>query len=82
MNLAAGHRSNDRLEKAMDQLSDTLENAERLLMHTGFLVKFGKTESGEKISVGLCEKLVGELVAMVQGLLSDVKGFRRHLPKK
>lgn len=69
-------------ERAMDQLSDTLENAEILLMHSGFLVKLGKTQDGQNISMGVCEKLTSELVAMVQGLLADVKGFRCHLPKQ
>ena len=81
MNLQAGG-SFDRLERAMEQLSDTLENAEKLTMNVGFLVKFGKTQDGEKISVGKCEKLTKECIAMVQGLLADVRGFRCHLPKQ
>ena len=72
----------DRLARAMEQLSDTLENAEKLVMNVSFLLKFDKTQDGEQISEGKFEKLTQDLVAMVTGLLADVKGFRCHLPKK
>ena len=71
-----------RLARAMEQLSDTLENAGELVMNVGFLLKFCKTHDGAKISVGQCEKFTQDLVAMVQGLLADVKDFRCHLPKQ
>ena len=80
MNLSTGN-SFDRLARAMEQLSDTLENAEKLIMNVSLLLKFDKTQDGVKISEGQCEKLTQELVAMVQGLFADVKGFRCHLPK-
>ena len=81
MNLSTGN-SFDRLARVMEQLSDTLENAEKLVMNVSFLLKFDKTQDGVKISVGQCEKLTQDSVAMVQGLLADVKGFRCHLPKQ
>ena len=69
----------DRSNKALAQLTDTMETAELLCMDVGFVLKFGKEKNGKKLVSAEYTSYSEKCDDMVDGLVADVKGLRLHL---
>ena len=78
--LLATRPGGDRFARAMDQLCDTLENAELCHMSVGFSLKFKKMQDGAALTTKLAEELADKLDNFTTGLLTDVKAVKVHLP--
>ena len=70
----------DRSNKALTQLTDTMEAAELLSMDIGFVLKFGKEKNGKKLVPAEYTSYSTKCDDMVDGLVADVRGLRLHLP--
>ena len=79
---AAAEAPTSHLESAVEKLCDSLQKGEIVASDLGYLIKFGKEKTGEKLSIDSAVRLQHKAAATMQDVLECTKTVRAHMPKK
>lgn len=71
---------NHRLAKAVQELIDSVENAELLINEVSFAMKHKKPPAGVALNIAMATKFEDSINGMSEGLLADIKTVRCHTP--